>query len=427
MFRIMTTHTPGSFYLDAVQFEQSATLTPYFDGSRAAAGDFTYAWAGTANLSASYERATLVVSTGASKSGANLDAKFVGIQSTAEDGVKTVKWISAANSGNSTWRVASINGSSTFGWDYRDIKAGGRYTLFYRYRGSGWGAGQQFQTMIADGGAQNPVINYDTPQPLNTTGWVEYRRTFTALRDANNTHVIYMALPTIPQTATDGILELRDWMLVAGEYTGDMIDGNQPLSKWDGTAHQSTSIGYPQQLLDIAGKPIYDVSTAGTYVLDNSFGNTEPRTIYTVIDNLGENTSGVSPILQYGGVLNDTTPYTYVQLRQDANGTNGDGINSFFARRSGAAGAMAPIKVGRHVGAWGINSAGKLFMQADGGTRVVDTGPSSMDILHQNLVVFADQPLNKHLRTIIYRGEHDPATCLAVSRYLGNKYGANVA
>lgn len=425
MWRVYAAHTPTTYYVDGALVESLTALLSYFDGTTAASGDFTYNWSGTAHASTSNQRAPILPQVTASRSSAVLDSKFFGYQGIAEDGVKTLKFFTPRGTANSSWRVAQISGASTAGgWDSTKVKAGGTYTFWMRYRSSGWVASQTFQMQIADGSNLNPVVLNTSPIALNASGWQELRRTFTALRDATAASQIYMALPTTPHTATDGVFEIREWMLVEGEYNGDYIDGTKPFSKWEGTANQSTSIGYPQQLLDIAGKPILDYTAPGTYTLDDSFGNTEARTFYTVIDNLGENFGGVSPIIQYGGVLNDVNPNTYIQLRQDANSQTADGLNSLFARRTGASGANAIIKIGRHVGAWGITATGKIFMQADGYNRVVDT--ATMDILHKTLLINSDQPLNKHLRTIMYRGEHDDATRLAVSRYLGNKYGANV-
>jgi hypothetical protein len=45
------------FYVDEVAFEAIGYLAPYFDGSTAASGDFTYAWSGTANASISNQQA----------------------------------------------------------------------------------------------------------------------------------------------------------------------------------------------------------------------------------------------------------------------------------------------------------------------------------------------------------------------------------
>lgn len=426
MWRIYATHTPTTFYVDGVLISDHPIDFPYFDGATAAAGDFTYWWAGTANTSASYQRVKLVNALSASRNGSALDSRFSVWESTAEDGKKTAKWLSPAGTTNSTWRVATINASSV-GWSPQSVKAGGQYTLFLRYRGSGWGAGQTVSIMIADGGSQNQVINYGAPAPvLNTTGWVEYRRTFTALRDATFSSTIYMSLPLVPQTTTDGVFEIRDWALYEGEYTGDLIIGSNPFSKWEGVAHQSPSIGYPQQLLDIAGKPILDYSAAGTYTLDNSFGNTEGRTFYTVVESLAELSAGLDIILQYGdNALNDTVANTYINLRFDTDSVSPNGTNGLFLRRTGGFGVNRPATSARHVSAWGIQSSGFLYQGVDGAIPTVDN--TAMNLSHQKLYIASNNATHTHIRTIGYRGVHNDATRLAISRYLGNKYGAAIA
>jgi hypothetical protein len=178
-------------------------------------------------------------------------------------------------------------------------------------------------------------------------------------------------------------------------------------------------------LLDIAGKPLLDYSTSGTYTLDDSFGVTEGRTIYTVYQNLQDiPDANVYTIASYGNTAQtDTVPNTYLTLRQEqANGA----MNLIKTRKTGGGGPNnQTISIGAHVTAWGMNADGTLFTQSDNGVEATD--PQVMSVLHQKITVWADTAFHKHHRTIMYRGKHDAATRQAVSRYLGNKYGANVA
>ncbi|QPX62638.1 minor tail protein [Arthrobacter phage Wollypog] len=429
MWRLYSSsYNPTTFYITGAMVEANPVMGSYFDGTTASASDYTYAWSSTPDRSTPIQRATTIPQIIASKSSSVLDAKFFGFQATAEDGKKTLKYLSPAGSASSSWRVAMISGSSTTGWDSSKLKAGGTYTFFMRYRSSGWGAGQTFYMLIADGTNLNQVMGNSPSQPLNATGWQEFRRTFTAVRDATSASNIYIPLPVLPQATTDGVFEIREWMLVEGEYSGDFIDGSKPFSKWDGAANLSSSIGYPPQLLDLAGKPILDYAAPGTYLLDDSFGTTEARSFYTVFETLAEIPSGgpVSPIIQYGDTaLNDVVPNTYIQLRQDSNSSTPNSTNNIFLRRFGAQGVGFPGTVSRHVAAWGLNTSGYLFMGVDGNVRATDTQIMSMP--HQKLVVVTPQTAGTHIRTIAYRGLHDAATALAISRYLGNKYGAAVA
>jgi len=49
-----------------------------------------------------------------------------------------------------------------------------------------------------------------------------------------------------------------------------------------------------------------------------------------------------------------------------------------------------------------------------------------MALPHQKILL-VDTGYHKHMRTIMFRGKHDATTRLAMSRYLGNKYGAVTA
>lgn len=63
----------GDVFWDSLLLETGSTLNPYFDGTTAAAGDYTYGWTGTANNSTSIKQ--LVTPTGwTTENGANLTA-----------------------------------------------------------------------------------------------------------------------------------------------------------------------------------------------------------------------------------------------------------------------------------------------------------------------------------------------------------------
>jgi hypothetical protein len=253
---------------------------------------------------------------------------------------------------------------------------------------------------------------------------VEYRRSFTALMDATSASCIYMAFPTTPQTATDGIFEVREWFLVEGDYTGDFIDGTKPFSKWDGTANASTSVGYPPQLTDLAGKPELDLDgTANPVTLPDNYGLTEARTFYTVYQDIQDASAGVFGIISYGSsALNDTVANSYINLRQEA---YPGPTNLIRTRRTGGAGPqISTINLGVNVTCWGMDSTGSLFIQNNNGIQQQESFP--MAVPHQK-IQFTPSSYHTHTRTIMYRGKHDAATAQAVSRYLGTKYGALVA
>jgi hypothetical protein len=425
MWRIYANHTPTTFYVDSMMVEQSSGLGTYFDGTTSATTEFTHAWTGTANQSISSQSAIGLSGVSAGRNSAVIESKHYVFSSVAEDGKKTAKWVSPAGTANAGWRIASINGNNVLGFT-PNIKAGGVYTLWFRYRATGWQGSHTFQVQVADTTSQNVVAAYDTPRLINSSTWTDYRRTFVAQRDATAATVMFVSLPLTPQATVDGVFEIRRWMLVEGEYNGDYIDGTRPFSKWDGTAHASTSVGYAPQLLDLAGKPLVDVSAVGATTLPGGFTNSEPRTLYTVYNNLQDiSDSSVWPILTYGATaLNDVIPNQYITLRlQSATGIYD---NSICARRTGGAGANAPgSKIGVNVVSYGLNATGSIFGQANNGSIILDG--FTMDMPHEKINILPATAYGSHIRTIIYRGYHDDATRAAVSRYLGNKYGAIVA
>jgi len=428
MWRIYAAHTPTTYYVDGAMMEQSTVMTPYFDGTTSNTTDLTYSWDGIAHQSASSMKASLIpqVIAGKSTGVGYVDSKFFMYSSTAEDGAKTVKWIAPAGTPNSNWRIAGIGAGSSLGWT-PNIRAGGTYTLWFRYRAKGWQSSHTFQVQVSDQTSLNTVAAYDAPQTINTTEWKEYRRTFTALRDATTNTIIFISLPLTPQVTTDGEFELREWMLVEGDYKGDFIDGTKPFSKWDGIANQSTSVGYPPQLLDLAGKPDTDLAAVGSTTLSGTWSNTEGRTIYTVYNNLQDiSDTGVYPILTYGATaLNDVIPNQFITLRlQSATGIYD---NSILARRTGGAGASSVgSKMGVNVVSYGLTDTGTLFSAVNNGPVTLD-GTFVSDMPHERINILPATAFGSHIRTIIYRGYHDAATRAAVSRYLGNKYGSAVA
>lgn len=58
---------PMSWWIDDVLVEKSTSLGDYFDGSTASAGEFTYGWSGTQNLSTSVSRAAFVAQLGSNR------------------------------------------------------------------------------------------------------------------------------------------------------------------------------------------------------------------------------------------------------------------------------------------------------------------------------------------------------------------------
>jgi hypothetical protein len=421
MWRIYANHTPTTFYVDGTLLEDSTTMLPYFDGSTPASGDFTYSWQATPGYSYSEQRAiTLPVS--ANRDTSILDGKFLTYQSTDPDGKKFSRWVAPAGTPGTRWRVAGMPPSQ---FSYTEIKAGRTYTLWFRWRSAGWINNNTMGVQIADATSQNAVIaNEATGQLLNQNGWVEYRRTFTALRDATGATMIYLTLPLTSAPGQDGILDIREWALYEGTYTGDFVDGSKSNAKWYGTANASTSIGYPPRFMEIAGKPLEDWTSSGNYTLDNSFGLTEDRTFYTIYDTTALLNNIVANMLAYGETnLTDTVPNSFITVRQ--NSYDNVTVNSFAVRRTGALGLVVPgQKIYRHIGCWGMTNSGLLFTSTESSSELVDN--ATMAVPHQKMIIYPDTAYHKHLRTFVFRGKHDAVTQAAMFKYLGNKYGVYV-
>lgn len=221
--------------------EEGTTAGTYYTGT----GDFTYEWTGTANASSSNQKANVPVGTVANYNSAGAPgSKFFGYSSTDETGNKVSKWLSPAGTPNSVWRVA---GMVTTAFSYTPILLGKTYTLYFKYRASGWPASSNMLVQISNAGAQEHVITNDTNKTLNGTGWQEYKRTFVALRDAAANSMVYLSLPVTPSATSDSALELAEWSLIEGEHYGSYFDGSTPASgdfsyEWSGTANASTSL-----------------------------------------------------------------------------------------------------------------------------------------------------------------------------------------
>lgn len=420
-------------------------LDPYFDGSTPASDDYTYAWSGTANASTSTKKAPGVYWGAASKSGSNTASSFNHRMVTAPEGKRVAQWVSPAGTPSSSWRVAGFY-SNTF--DYGNLKAGRNYTLVVRWRARNWLSGDTFRVQLADGTALNPVMGYSASMILNTEGWQEYRNTFTALNNGTGNTMLYCALPPVAPPTTDGIFEIRDWMLVEGEYKGDYVDGSKPLSKWEGTADASTSLGYPPQLLDIAGKPMASIHAESTNLIPISGQPFDDCTLYVVYDAYAEQAEWTT-LVTVGGWANGNTTTDWAGKGGFSYGRrNGGDLQTSHSRvgtvansnQSGLGSVMPGGTIGfkpqRHVVALSMTDAVTKFRSVlNGGTEFVGTLQPGNGVAKEFIKVRSASSSTegtsstgaKVLAVHYYPTAHSLVTRVAVSRYLGNKYGANVA
>lgn len=420
--RVYSAHTPFTFWVTGISVTDSSSDIGYFDGNTTASGDFSYAWSGNgvANVNQSIKRANAIPNLMAARNGSYQSSKLLNYRST-EGGKGFARWVSPANSGTSGWRIAGVSGPG-FAWER--LKAGGVYTLLMRYRASGWPANSVMYQSIRWGSATNVVSPNGDPLSLNATGWQEYRRTFVAQLSGDSNQTIYLSLPAIPSTTTDSILDISEIMLVEGAWSGDYIDGTLTEAKWDGVPNNSLSVGYQQSFKGIAGTPILDYSTAGTYTLDDSFGVAEARTFYSVIDELAFPNGTINSVVTYGiSGLSDASIANSTIIERIQGTPSAPGL---LIRRTGGGGPYPTgTKISRNVICWGIATDGTLFGCINNGTFITDI--QTMAVPHQQIRIEPDSTYHLHLRTIGYRGMHNAATRTAMMRYLGNKYGAPVA
>jgi hypothetical protein len=222
-------NTNGShiFFVDAVQFEAGSTASPYFDGSTSAAGDFTYAWSGTAHASTSVQRGVGVTGV--------IPGSSQGISSSewASTGSKAVRIIPTSSTSNSSQVTIGVN-----------TEAGKTYTVMAKIRlgaaltGSLWSLARR--VLVYD----NPIANLlaQSAQASNAAGETVLSTTFTATTAVSNIRL------TNGASAGNGDVWWDDFIVVEGEYDGEYFDGNTIATdsfnfyQWTGVPDASTSI-----------------------------------------------------------------------------------------------------------------------------------------------------------------------------------------
>lgn len=393
--------TTGEFWIDNVLIEQTSASLPYFDGSTPASGDFTYIWTGTAHASTSQQRAPGVsqVSTGNCWP------------------IHSSEW---SASGGKSLRLTGINQFNTSSaLLVAPLEKGKTYTVLATRRLPAPLTGTLSSYAGSIISVQTGIGTFLSPSLPNVAGVAQARFTF-KLDENSGAWTLRLGHGG---TAGSGDVWWDNVMIVEGTYTGDYVDGSKPFSKWNGTANASTSAGYPPQLLDIAGKPFTDLSGIG----DTGAINVDPfsaRTIYFVYESTDINASWQAPLYYGVGGSNGITFQTNaagvdsVAPRVDFSG--GDSNRTFVSSSRG---------VGRrHVLAitfpQGIASAVANF---NGGSDIAQTYTSVGTGWANGRVYTIARTGIAAVRTIVYYAEHNATTRQAVSRYLGNKYGANVA
>lgn len=220
-----------------VLIERALAAGGYFDGDTPAAGDYTYAWTGTANASASRMNGTALA----------------GVTSTRVASVSSTEW---ANSGSRSLR--QVPNSSTSADSYSEpiqniasvLKPNTTYTLGAKVRltaplTDGLAGGSRSLFVYLNG---TSIVGSTTPgaQAPNVAGVHELRVTFTtpaSLSGYNSIRLYHGGL------VGSGDLWWDDVMLVevpseAEPYTGPYRDGDSPGWGWLGAPHASISVGW---------------------------------------------------------------------------------------------------------------------------------------------------------------------------------------
>jgi hypothetical protein len=396
--------------LKRMMIVEGAYTGPYFDGATAASTDFTYSWTGTAHNSTSLQRAPSAV--GLTQT---YYSQPIASSEWSASGTKSLRVIPTSSTMNESF--TSIIG--TFG-SLGGLVPGKTYTVLATLRLTAPLTGSLYSRALQIVWRQNTARLVST-QGQNVAGTQKLRLTF-----------------TVDTWATSGFIEFfngayvgggdvwwDDIMVVEGNYTGDYVDGSKPLSKWVGTANASTSIGYPPQLLDIAGKPTRIQAVTGTLPGTNPEPDTMGRTMYLVYEAYGYTSAYQSPAI-YGA-----TSQGRFSIQTQAAGQNSMGVRlDFPGGETNRVITMTGGRTnGRHVIAATVNDGlGSAYACLNGGPDswatglVAGTGWNS-DFLSLN----TPQSETAALYVMVYNSAHDRTTRLAVSRYLGNKYGAYVA
>ena len=390
----------GDILVTGIMIDTTPLDTAFFDGSSVAAGDFTYGWAGASNNSASREYGKGVALS--NTTGSAYRAAYLSQDLPADSG-KFLRLFT-----HTTGVPVAVNPTDV------QIKDGVPRTDLLWIRSS--------RTMAVSMRYRNPSGSNVVAAPavnLTANRWQLYRN-FAAPTGADD-----MALGPLATTAIQAgdTIDLGPHMTVLGEYTGDIVTGAGPFSKWTGETDLSVSVGYPPQFLDIAGKPAVDVEGVGSRP---NTGVPDPfmaRTIYSVYevnDNLGSyNVCSSYGVVGSKGFMTQTAAEGSINManRYDMPGGTFNGGLVFNSRTNR-----------RHVQAIAFKAGlAEVSACADGGadqTKAVDPGTTGWD---DSRATCTANNYIRNLRFIVFNEYHDRAKRIEMSRYLGNKYGAYIA
>lgn len=233
----------GTIWFDNALIEKTSAVLPYFDGSTAASGDFTYVWTGTANLSTSTQKALGV--TGSSPTGCSISSATNELHS----GTRSTRVM--------TWGTVSAEGwlgTSTLGSAHSTAPVSAGVWV----KGP---AGALLYLVVRLIGAA--VV--DSKTNFTCTGSWQFVSVTHPMDAAGTTvqiHVRTQSLQVVTFYVDDITVEEAPSIIDTG-FSGDTTDP-YPLGQyiWSGTPHASTSL-YQDRTIAIPGDyiPVLNVAT----------------------------------------------------------------------------------------------------------------------------------------------------------------------
>lgn len=404
--RISVTSAAGSFLVTGIMLEKAPlSLGDFYDGNSGAIGDFTHDWLGTANNSTSRRKGVNV--TGATGTAVQ-SIPYQSADRPAYGGTKFARYFfttSGAIGINLTDTVIPADAPRAVGmW----VRASASVTVQPRLR--------TLAGLFTNVGSSVVL-------PVNVWTLIKAQGVWGVGADAS----FGMVVTNSTGQQYGGTLDVdTHWCYELSNVDADYIDGNQPFSRWEGTAHASASLGYPPQLQDIAGKPSVDLvgvsNTGGVAIPVAPFG---ARTIYVVYETTGF-TANYNTCMYYGisaskGFILQTAAAGSLNLanRFDFPGGSANGAivmgNGRLNRKSVAAFAFSEGLTG-HKSC--LNGGNEIIGSMNPGTTGWDDG--RVQAMNGGTEI-------KPIRVLVYYADHDRATRIEISKYLGNKYGANIA
>lgn len=361
-------------------FEEGDPIA-YFDGDTTGSDGLLYRWKGTANVSQSEQIGTPI------------------------SGFTNEPYIRNWALPDGAMRVVNITGSSHSLQTPTNIVVSGRqYTVLMRARHYKGG------TLKVYGLENTPTLNFNS-----SYSWVRVSG------KAIDTRLYFSSNSGISGAGVD----ISHLMIVEGTYAGEYLDGNWYNARWDGTEHQSSSVGYPSTLASIAGKPTRETTvTQGNLATTNPPAGFGARTIYFVYETLGTSTAYQGPCT-YG-----TTATGRISLQTQNTGSNQMGIRFDFP--GGESNKVFTFNdarlMGTHVIAISLSAdMTKATICVDGGTDYIYTIDPGTGWAGNDYVGVGNMSETIGHNVVVYNTEQDRNTRLAIMRHLGNKYDATVS